>query len=266
MGVKGLYHRVLVPTATGAYSITLWSAMPCQVYTQKDLQILYDPDWLSTPLEPLFERDAQQQDVSDNRQGRGSVLMFDYQGQSLVLKHYSRGGLFSRWVKDSYLFMGLGQTRMWREFKLLQLMQQLDLPVPRPVAARCRRTSQMSYQGDLVTQKIPAAQTLAQALGQGPLAAERWRAIGAVLAQFHRHQIYHADLNANNIMVTEEQQIFLLDFDKGAVRPRNSQRWTQNNLARLRRSLDKCQRLNKHFYFAPGDWQQLLQGYRAAVV
>lgn len=237
--------------------------MPCQVYTRKDLHILYDPECLSTPLEPVFERNAQQADVSANQRGRGSALMFDYHGQSLVLKHYSRGGLFGKWVEDSYLFLGLEQTRMWREFKLLQLMQSLKLPVPRPVAARCRRSSPLSYQGDLVTEKIPRAQTLAQALEQQPLEPALWQNIGKVLAQFHRHHIYHADLNANNIMLTEERQIFLLDFDKGAVRPHQPERWTQSNRARLHRSLRKCQGRAAKFYFEPNDWQLLLQGYLA---
>lgn len=236
--------------------------MPCQVYAQETQHILYDSECLSTPLEPLFERNAQQADVSDNQQGRGSVLMFHYQGRSLVLKHYSRGGILRRWVEDSYLFFGLERTRMWREFKLLQHMRELNLPVPKPIAARCRRSSLVGYQGDLVTERIPSTQTLAQVLEQQALSAELWRNIGEVLAQFHRHHIYHADLNANNIMLNEERQIFLLDFDKGEVRTHLPERWTQNNLARLQRSLLKCKARACNFYFEPNDWQKLLQGYR----
>jgi 3-deoxy-D-manno-octulosonic acid kinase len=61
--------------------------------------------------------------------------------------------------------------------------------------------------------------------------------VGALVARFHRAGIWHADLNAHNVLVTNEE-LYLIDFDRGRQRePADS--WQQANLLRLRRSLVK---------------------------
>jgi 3-deoxy-D-manno-octulosonic acid kinase len=54
----------------------------------------------------------------------------------------------------------------------------------------------------------------------------------------HRAGVWHADLNAFNLLLDEQGDAWLIDFDRGrygAVAP-NERR---SNLLRLRRSLDK---------------------------
>lgn len=196
-----------------------------------------------------------------NTLGRGTVVMFTHGDLQLVRRHYQRGGLVRHISRDIYFGSNLAHTRMWREFHLLDILRKLDLPVPQPVAARCEKLGPFFYRGDLITQRIPAAHTLAEVLRSTLISAEKWRALGATLARFHNHGVYHADLNANNILLDEMGHFYLLDFDRGEQRDPDPT-WMNANLDRLLRSLNKLQGLHKTFYFSNADWSSLHQGYR----
>lgn len=191
-------------------------------------------------------------------------MFFEHEERELVLKRYHRGGLLGRFVKNSYLFNGLGRTRMWREFELLNIMRDLGLPVPRPVAVRCVRNSPMCYQGELIAERIPNARTLAEILQAENLSEKTWESIGLVIRRFHQHSIEHADLNACNIMLNTAGQIFLIDFDKSQLHNQRDHSWCQANLTRLRRSLNKWKKRDSAFHFETRHWQALERGYQGA--
>ncbi len=208
----------------------------------------------------IFSPAARSDDASINRLGRGAAFMFQYRGLNLVLRHYQRGGLVRHFNRDLYPFAGLTNTRMWREFHLLLRLQELALPVPVPVAAHCRRVFPGFYRGDLLTRTIPNCRTLAEVLEQRRLDAGSWTELGQLLARFHAAGVYHADLNANNILIDAAGQFFLIDFDKGELR-QPGESWQVANLARLLRSLTKLQDRRPSFYFVPADWAALAAGY-----
>jgi tRNA A-37 threonylcarbamoyl transferase component Bud32 len=85
--------------------------------------------------------------------------------------------------------------------------------------------------------------------------------VGAVIAAFHREGVHHADLNANNILLSESgtPQVYLLDFDRGRIRERGA--WEGDVLARLKRSLDKIKRLRQDVRFSDDEWASLMEGY-----
>jgi 3-deoxy-D-manno-octulosonic acid kinase len=93
------------------------------------------------------------------------------------------------------------------------------------------------YTADLITRRIADARTLAECLASGRLDGELAELVGALVARFHRAGIWHADLNAHNVLVTAEQ-LYLIDFDRGRQRE-PAESWQQGNLQRLRRSLVK---------------------------
>lgn len=212
---------------------------------------------MANPNAALFER---QSDSQENRLGRGTAFIFQHGDMTLVRRHYQRGGLVRHFIRDVYFGWDLHQTRVWKEFQLLMELQARNLPVPTPIAARFQRVSPISYRADLVTEFVPESRTLAQALQKAPLSQNLWQALGHQLKQFHQHGVYHADLNANNILLAEQQRFFLIDFDKGDRRKPDAS-WQQDNLQRLRRSLDKLALRYDSFYFQEADWQQLLTGY-----
>ncbi|MDZ7828823.1 MAG: lipopolysaccharide kinase InaA family protein [Halofilum sp. (in: g-proteobacteria)] len=100
-------------------------------------------------------------------------------------------------------------------------------------------------------------------LRHGKLAGDAWRDIGATIARMHAAGVDHADLNAHNILLIDEGAVYLIDFDRGRLRPAPGE-WQARNLARLRRSLDKLSGDERGLYFEETDWEALQSGYRNA--
>jgi len=188
----------------------------------------------------LLEGVAEQRfETVTQRGGRGAVRFFDSALGSLVLRSYRRGGLIGRWVRRHYLWIGESRTRCFREFHLLQTLALLGLPVPEVVAAGYVRAG-LGYRAELLMRAIPDSRPLAQHLAlldstQGLLLAAE---LGHLIARFHRHGVYHADLNAFNVMVDGDGKLWLIDFDRGEQRT-PGKAWQHANLRRLHRSLLK---------------------------
>lgn len=190
--------------------------------------------------------------------GRGGVALIHTPAGDGVLRHYRRGGLVAKFNRDRYLWTGADRTRSFAEFRLLTRIAALGLPAPRPMAARYRRHG-LFYAADLITRRIAESHTLAQCLADGRLDADLARETGALVARFHREGIWHADLNAHNVLVTANA-LYLIDFDRGAVR-RPAEGWRLANLARLRRSLLKLGAEQRIPGFQAAVWSPLLHGY-----
>ncbi|RRN04722.1 3-deoxy-D-manno-octulosonic acid kinase [Bibersteinia trehalosi] len=193
--------------------------------------------------------------------GRGTTWFLytqDKLGVNVVLRHYYRGGLFGKFVKDRYLFKTLNKTRALQEFDLLTQMRAWNLPVPRPIAVKIQR-SPLCYQADILLEKIADTQDLSQLLQLQPLTNEDYQQIGQLIRQLHDHQVHHSDLNIHNILREKESgKFWLIDFDKCQIQA--GQEWKQANLARLLRSFNKEQE-RLHIYFNSENWQALEQGY-----
>ncbi len=191
--------------------------------------------------------------------GRGGVAIIETPAGECVLRHYRRGGLIATLIRDRYLWVGAKRTRPFMEFRLLAEIARLGLPGPVVVAARYVRQG-LFYRADLITRRIAGAQTLAECLAAGRLDAGLAAATGKLVARFHRAGIWHADLNAHNVLVTAHG-LYLIDLDRGRLRA-PAQRWQQANLVRLRRSLLKLGAAQAgEAIFEANIWQPLLTGY-----
>ena len=191
--------------------------------------------------------------------GRAAIGFLDTPAGRMVLRHFRRGGALARLLGDRYLWLGFERSRGFREFRLLVALRARGLPVPVPVAARCLRRGAVSYTADLLTRELPAAVTLAERIRAGQAMRDDFAAVGALLARFHAAGVYHADLNAHNIVWSDEG-MHLLDFDRGRLR-RPARAWQQANLARLRRSLLKIS--DGAAGFERDLWSPLLAAYAA---
>ena len=239
-------------------------------YTIKKIDnsyILYDADSISNPVLEIFDRDYHsnnEQSLSSGLSGevgigRAKVVYFHRDNKDMVLKHYFRGGLVASIVKDRYFGFDIEKTRAFREWRLLKDMKKLDLPVPNAIAAHVRQ-GVLYYRADLITQKIENSKTLSDVLINKAIGDELWKEVGSCIKKFHDKNVYHADLNARNILLTEEGKVYLIDFDNSNFRP-GSQSWKIGNLARLKRSLLKFKKNEKSFNFCEGDWSIFLEGY-----
>lgn len=233
-----------------------------QVLKKDGYRILYDAELVIAPSPQLFDLKylAQKGAIDQPLGGRGSCYFIAADGQDRVLRHYRRGGLVGKVIFDQYFGWSTEMSRSWREWRLLWLLYTEGFPVPRPVAAgMCQ--SFCYYRADLITVQIPGAQTLAESLIKGELSADIWRSVGHCIKSFHERGVYHADLNAHNILLGYEDKVFLLDFDR--CRLREDGIWRQENLQRLQRSLLKLNKKNETFGFNETAWQFLLSGYSA---
>jgi 3-deoxy-D-manno-octulosonic acid kinase len=200
--------------------------------------------------------------VREASEGRGAVAFIEADARGLVLRHYRRGGWIARLTRDRYYWRGESLARSYVEWHLLYVMRRAGLPVPVPIAACYRRTGRYTYSADLLTEQIPAVLSLATQLRAAPLALTGWIAIGRCLRRFHADGIYHADLNAHNVLLSEDERVWLVDFDRGALRDPGY--WCDGNLVRLRRSIEKIADALPADRFSEADWASLLDGYFAA--
>lgn len=221
--------------------------------------ILYDPDVAGKIIpewfDPVYWQDSAK--VSQTEEGRGGSYFIQSHGQDWVLRHYHRGGLMAHLSSDCYLWPGWKRTRPWREFKLLSELISLELPVARPIAARVERHG-MVYRGDILVERIKDTVPLSRLILNKGLGEGHWHNIGKCIARFHHASVYHADLNAHNILL-RGGEVYLIDFDKGELRSAGN--WRQDNLNRLNRSLSKLAAQNNKFQFTSIEWQHLLGGY-----
>lgn len=223
--------------------------------------ILYDGQLLDQIDEAWFEADywRSQDQVVGAAVGRGTTLIVKAPRGTWVLRHFQRGGLVARPFKDRYLWRRANATRPFREWRLLVELFKRGLPVPRPVAARFQRSG-IWYRGDLITIYLPQTQSLAELLDIGHQEESVWESIGRVLRRFHNEGVDHPDLNAHNILLNDRGEVFVVDFDRGELRPKGG--WQKTNLDRLERSLRKIATQHGGAFPAVG-WRALRLAYDA---
>lgn len=181
--------------------------------------------------------------------------------RQFVLRHYVRGGLVGKFVRDQYVFSGGDKTRSFREWRLLDKLCRKNLRVPRPAASRyCRRGT--FYSADIITVAIPDVVSLSQYIAGNDAGETFWQSVGAAIHEFHAAGVYHADMNAYNLQIGRSGELWMLDFDKGSLRPPGP--WQQATLNRLHRSLNKIVTLDRMLNFRAANWEQLLDGYFTA--
>jgi len=222
--------------------------------------MLYDASRVGQPGAALFDpehwRSLGALEVA--RGGRGTVAFVRTpEGERWVLRHYRRGGLVARLARDRYFWTGAERTRAFREWRLLRRLREWQLPVPAPVAARYVRKGPF-YRADLLTMEMPVRRTVAHALAAAPLPADAWMAIGRCIGRLHARGVQHADLNAHNLLLDEGDAVYVLDFDRGRIRPRGA--WEDAVLARLDRSLRKVTADLPADRYGREQWRALLAG------
>lgn len=200
-------------------------------YTAQDIQ----PSWFNVDF--WRHKNA----VTGSSCGRYTTWFVDAStaqaaAQQWVLRHYYRGGLIEKLSRDKYLFTGLKRTRAVAELALLDTLYAQGFPVPKPIAAYVERHG-LSYRADLIIERIAGAEDLVARLSQTAMTAAQWQALGQCIARFHNHGVYHADLNAKNILIADDT-FHLIDFDRGEIKAPKID-WQKANMDRLLRSFKK---------------------------
>ena len=224
--------------------------------------ILYDQSIVSTISEERFTPGgwlhAEPVKGALGSGGRGNTMFVGNVPRQFVLRHFVRGGLVGKLIHDTYFWSGENNTRPFVEWRMLAKMAEAGLRVPRPAAARYVRKGPF-YSADLITVRIPNVQPLSVCIGERAYDAEFWRSVGGAIRAFHSGGVYHADMNAHNLQVDADGEIWMLDLDRGRLLEPGP--WQQKTLARLHRSLEKIKSLEPGVNYSKECWEQFLEGY-----
>ncbi len=210
--------------------------MKSVIHKESSLAIAYDASLMEMPTVDYFSVDywRSKQALEGEAVGRGSAWFINTAFGPVVLRQYLRGGWVAKISRQSYFFSTVSRSRPFREYHLLAALYDLGLPVPKPVTALCEFHGIISS-GALMTARISSAQTLADVL---PGNEGIWGDVGKCIRRFHDAGVWHADLNARNILLDADLRVFLIDFDRARFTPGKVVNG-EGNLKRLKRSLVK---------------------------
>ena len=232
------------------------------VHKDQSLAIIYDASRMEVPAAEIFtvEYWAARNALQGGAIGRGSAWFIDAPFGPAVLRQYLRGGWAAKLSRSAYFFSTVESSRPFREFNVLVSLHELGLPVPRPLAALCEHRGVISS-GALMTARIEGAQTLADLLPGDNTTVELWADVGRCIRRFHRAGVWHADLNARNILLDAENRVYLIDFDRARLTPEKAVKG-ENNLARLKRSLERFWPASQAAKLDSA-WESLMGAYHA---
>ena len=169
--------------------------------------------------------------------GRASVQINQIPGLgSVVIKHYTRGGLIRRLIKQRYLKWG--KTRCQIEYDILNKVIDIGVGAPKPVAYAYQ--GRLCYRCWLVTREIEQQQTLARlSLTDVDRAFAVIGQIADHIATLIQNQILHVDLHPGNVLVDSNSRVYLIDFDKARYSNQNKDKLRDKYLSRWRRAVIK---------------------------
>jgi len=227
----------------------------------------YDPQYFSDINADYFCSNywANANAIIGKEHGRGTTWFIKHGAHELVLRHYLRGGVISKINRESYLFTRLNSCRSISEFKVLEQLHALKLPVPKPIAAQVIR-GKLSYRADLIIERIPNARDLLQVL-QSNQESAFYIELANMIAQFHQHGVYHADLNIQNILFDAQGKFWLIDFDRATISPDTNKRNTNKqarSIKRLKRSFEK-EKGRHGIQWSEQNWLTFYQAYSSAI-
>ncbi len=257
---RGAAERTLCALRARLGPVEASALGPVRVNVEGHDTLWHDPRAIDSAAAPsIFDADTGAEHLATGS-GRGQARLVQCHGQGLVLRHYRRGGLMARLSEDRFWREPAHLSRAMREFALLRLMRSWRLPVPQPALAR-HRPHGLVYSADIAVGWIEGSRNLVQRLQAAPPSPADWAALGRAIRALHDRQVFHADLNAHNLLLDAQGRAWVIDFDKCAVRP--GQAWKADNLARLLRSLRKEAGRVSPYHWDEADWALLTDAYAA---
>ena len=171
--------------------------------------------------------------------GRAPVITTVINGLgSVVIKQFKRGGLIRFIIKNRYI--RYGKTRGQIELELMHKLRQLGIRAPEPIAYAYRGFP--LYTAWLITRKINKACTLAELCDQDIKRVNR--IMISVFEQIDRLvecRCMHVDLHPGNILVDQDDHVYLIDFDKGYFSSATREKLYDGYYKRWQRSIIKHQ-------------------------
>ena len=212
--------------------------MALKTVRQKDYTYLVNEEVLAVrePYDRYFNPSDPMLSDAIAKGGRGEALIYNANGTPVVMRHYRRGGLFGHIVKDHFFLAEAHCHRAFDEMRLLYLLEQQKLPVPKPVLAREREVGCCLVQ-DIVIGALNA-RDLSYVLRERELTRIEMMRLGGMINAFFEQGVDHTDLYIRNILLDDEGKFYLIDFDKCFLNNPSAKR-RQEIIRRLHRSFLK---------------------------
>ena len=158
-----------------------------------------------------------------------------------AVRHYRRGGAMALHMEDRY--MRAGTPRPFREIAAVEASRARGIRTPAPVAGAIY-VHGLSYRCDLVTEVIPDVRTLAALLHEHDGTRSWLRSMaraGDLIRSLAQAGVYHVDLNARNILLSDDpsEPAWVVDLDRARVLDGPSPRAGERMELRLVRSIVK---------------------------
>ncbi len=174
-------------------------------------------------------------------------------GVHCAVKYFMRGGLVGRVVRTLYV----GKGRFFRCITVAFHLRSHGVACPEVLAVLSRKVAPGVYRGVIVSEWVDGSYTLSEAV-RGEDATGVLATAASVVRRMHDAGVWHADLNAGNILV-KDGTVFIIDLDgcrvwEDSLPPRRRVR----NIARLARSLEK-----EGMPFDETVWRRFLHAYAA---
>jgi 3-deoxy-D-manno-octulosonic acid kinase len=173
----------------------------------------------------------------DGLSGRGLIRFIDLPNMGCIaIKQYRRGGLISKVVRERYLSQA--KLRPEQELEILVEAQKLGVNVPRPLGFVTE--GGLFYKAWLLTQEIPKHRTLTEIAETKPYLVNEL--IGKLVTQVSRlisARIHHVDLHPGNTVVSGDNEVYILDFDKAKKVSCEPKELRDRYLVRWRRAVIK---------------------------
>lgn len=158
-----------------------------------------------------------------------------------AVRHYRRGGAMAMHMEDRYL--RVGRPRPWRELTASVTARSRSISTPAVVCGALYPDG-IHYRCDLVTEVVPNVRTLADLLHEHD-GTRGWliamgRA-GMLVRQLAEAGIFHVDLNARNILLSDDpdEPAHVIDLDRARVLGGPSDSARERMQVRLTRSIVK---------------------------
>ena len=183
-----------------------------------------------------------------------------------VVRHYYRGGLLARHLRDRYL--AVGDPRPVLEARAATEARKRGIPTPSVVAGAVYQGG-MFYRADLVTEEIPHAADLAHVLFADDALVDPETALtaaGALVRRLEVAGVFHPDLNAKNILLQPLEggaRAHLVDLDRCCPRVAGVPAPAYPMRRRLERSLRKTEARAGRF-LPDGAWSALHRGFESS--
>ena len=156
------------------------------------------------PLETLNQ--AMQDGIPLKKGNSATVVRSELAGQPVVIKRYN--------IKTPWHFLRrcLRKSRANVSWYNANLLEYLGIATPRPLGFIEQRFMGLRHKAYFISAHI-AGRSLADLPESELQREEMLEKISVLFEQLRRHHIYHGDLKATNLLLDEQQKIWLIDLD-----------------------------------------------------